>query len=160
MPGAGLQLQKSSGDSAKVVSQSNNCAASPAPGTSVVSDLGPDDKTNAETATISINFSQAGSYKVCYKVPGRNFVQVGATLLVVSAVLPTSFHDDGSVFVSQGTEQEFITFRGGSGMNLGSGKDKCKLIDWHDFCSTSAEPAGGSAEVVCAMVGTYPSMLL
>ena len=144
--GVGLNLT-AGGDSVKVVSHSDTCAANPAPGTSIVTDLGPNDSTGKTNATGSFTFPQAGLYKVCYQVVGHNFDQVGTELLNVSGVPPTYFQDDGNVFASDGTEQETITLLGGSGMNLGSGNDKCKLVDWHDTCTDSAQPAGGSAEV-------------
>ena len=132
------------GDSVKVVLNSDTCADVPAAGTSIITDLGPDDSIGAINATVNFIFTQAGMYKVCYKVERGTFVQVGGTSWVVSGVVPTHFQGGSNMIVK---EDEFITLNGGSGMNLGSGKDKCKLIDWHDPCSSAAVPASNSVEV-------------
>ena len=149
LDGNGLNLL-TGGDSSKIVSSNDTCAYQVAGGTSEVTDLGPDNSQGSVNATAAFSFTIAGSYKVCYKVAGENdYRQVGAELLIVLAVPPIRFHLDGVVFASQLplTEYVYIDLHGGSGMNLGSGKDTLKVIDWHIECAANPEAAGGSSEV-------------
>ena len=65
--GSGLNLA-SGQDTAKVVQSSGTCADAAAGGTVVVTNLGPDDRANATTATAQFTWTQAGSFQPCYQV--------------------------------------------------------------------------------------------
>ena len=73
-------------DSLKVVDWHDACdtATSTAGGSSEVTDLGNDDANDATTAAASLQFNGAGSFKVCYKLYGGNYTQVGTDLLTVT----------------------------------------------------------------------------
>ena len=140
--GSGFKLlpSVSGGDSAKVVVGGGACSDMAAPGTTEVTDLGPDDTDGAIQATMALTFTIAGDYKLCYKVATGTYVQVGSKLLWVG---PTGFNDDGLTTV--GTQQT-ITFTGGSGFNRkSSGGDAAKIVSSSDACSGAA--AGGTAVV-------------
>ena len=80
----GNSLNSNSGqDSAKVVAASGSCEDSPYSGISEVTDLGPGDDyaTSSKTVTAHFTFTQAGQYKVCYKVAGGSYTEVGNTII-------------------------------------------------------------------------------
>jgi hypothetical protein len=95
--GSGLKLMSTSGDAAKAVTSSGACSDAAAGGTSEVTDLGPDNADDATQAKASFTFTIAGDYKVCYKLAGGTYAQVGSSTLTVNAVAPTGFSDDGAV---------------------------------------------------------------
>ena len=67
-----------------------------------MTDLGPNDADDiTTTATASFVFTVAGTYKVCYRVWGGSWAQVGSNTdtVVVRGVAPTGWSDDGSVCV-------------------------------------------------------------
>ena len=144
--GTGLD-RSNGGDTAKMVLGSDTCAYQTAGGTSEVTDLGPDDSKAATNVTATFIVTIAGTYKLCYKVFGGAYTQIGTKQWTVLGVNPTSFRDDGNVHTSDSGVTEFIDLWGGSGMNLQSGKDMLKVVDWHDSCSEGARPAWGSTEV-------------
>ena len=144
--GTGLNL-RDGGDTAKVVKDADTCAYPAAGGTSEVTNLGPDDSEGAFNATTAFTPTVAGMYKICYKVEGGTYTEVG-TQWTVKGVVPTSFQDDGAVLISQGSPvTEYIDVYGGSGMKLASGKDSLKAVDWHEKCADGTPTAGGSTEV-------------
>ena len=94
-------------------------------GTSVDSNLGPNDALSATTASAAFTFTTAGTYKVCYKVLGGSWTRVGTGQIAVTGVKPTGFGDDGSV--TTGTS-ELISFTGGNGLNLANSADAVKIV--------------------------------
>ena len=67
--GSGIDRRPGVGDVMKVVTGNGTCSDSPAAGTSVVSDLGPDDSYGDPTeATVHVNFTAGGSYKALYRL--------------------------------------------------------------------------------------------
>ena len=85
--GVGLDRRKGA-DSAKVVSSSSVCSGSPAQGTVVDSNLGPDNTNGAASATAAFIFPSAGMYKVCYKLArGTTWKQVGTVAVAKEEVI-------------------------------------------------------------------------
>jgi hypothetical protein len=82
--GFGLRLGPGQ-DSAKVVTSSQHCTAQAADGTSVITDLGPGDAENANSAMVKLQFSVPGSYFLCYKLIGGKWSSVGSKLINVQA---------------------------------------------------------------------------
>ena len=73
--------------------------------------------SDATSATAGFTFDIADTYKVCYKVDGGSYVQVGTSLLTTVGVPPTRFADDGKVLFGENAT-EYITLHGGSGQNV------------------------------------------
>ena len=126
-------------DAAKVVLSTESCAAVPANGTSEIIDLDPGDSNEADSATVSWDIAIAGSYKVCYKLAGGVYSQVGTELATVYGVLPVSFAH-GSITTSGSHTFDIL---GGSGLNLAAGRDAAKIVFATGSCNDAA--AGGSA---------------
>ena len=70
----------------KMVGASDDCSAATAGGAAEVTDLGPDDASDETSATASFTFTIAGSYKVCYKVAGGSWAQVGTGTVATKPV--------------------------------------------------------------------------
>jgi len=82
--GRGLNLAAGQ-DAAKVVLSSGDCSSAAAGGgTSEVTDLGPDDSTSATSASAAFTWTSAGMYKVCYKLAGGSYAQVGTSAITVT----------------------------------------------------------------------------
>jgi len=82
--GRGLNLAAGQ-DASKMVLSSGGCsAAAAAGGTSEVTDLGPDDSTSATSASAAFTWTSAGMYKVCYKLAGGSYAQVGTSAITVT----------------------------------------------------------------------------
>ena len=128
--GSGLKLA-SGGDSAKLVAPNVACGSGAAAiGTSEVTDLGPDNTDGAMEATITLTLQTGGDYKVCYRLAGGTYTQVGSNMLWAG---PTGFNDDGFVTVGK---QEIITITGGSGFNrTGSDGDGVIMVPSSNTCS-------------------------
>ena len=79
--GYGMNLL-SGNDALKVVAASGDCTGQAVGGSSVVTDLGPDDTSGSavDEATASLTFDTEGAYKVCYQLVGSSYVQVGSNL--------------------------------------------------------------------------------
>ena len=108
-------------------------------GAAEVTDLGPGDSVGATAAQFEMTFSHAGAFKICYKLAGGAYEDIGAVLLMVNATAPTAFTYDGNVNV--GAPQVF-TMSGGAGLQLGQKKDVMKAVHASDSCLGNA--AGGT----------------
>ena len=87
-------------DAIKAVYSNNSCNDAPNGGSFEVTDLEPNDSVNGGTAVASFNFSVARPYKLCYKVDGRGYVQVGSSLLTIVGVPPNTFTTLGTFSTS------------------------------------------------------------
>ena len=101
----GSALDLASGqDAAKVVLSSGDCSSGAAGGgTSEVTDLGPDDSTSATSATAAFTWTSAGTYKVCYKVDGGSYAQVGTSTVTVSGTTTPTGSPTGSFTITPST---------------------------------------------------------
>ena len=103
--GSGLNLQNGEPapfDTAKMVDKMGSCASDAAAGgTAEVTDLGPNDAKGVSNATANFTFTSTGSYKLCYKVEGGSYQQVGTGSVLVKGVPPTSFIDNGGFIIGQ-----------------------------------------------------------
>ena len=68
----------------------------PTAGSGEVTDLGPNDATDATAPTAQVRFSSTGSFKVCYKEAGGMYHRAGGTLEVLGKI-PSSFTTDGDL---------------------------------------------------------------
>ena len=109
-------------------------------GAAEVTDLGPGDSVGATAAQFEMAFSHAGAFKICYKLAGGTYEEVGAVVFMVNATAPTAFTYDGEIKV--GAPQVF-TMSGGAGLQLGQQKDVMKAVHGADSCLGSA--AGGTS---------------
>ena len=84
-------MSRASGaDLAKVVASSGDCTAAAGGGSSEVTDLGPNDAVGVTTAQAAFTFPLDGTFKICYKLSGGSYMQVGTALLTVKGP-PRSF---------------------------------------------------------------------
>jgi hypothetical protein len=77
-----------------------------APGTAVISHLGPSDVDRATTATASFIINAEGQYQMCYKLAGSShtFAKVGGTFVVARAPGIVGFGpSQGATFVHEGS---------------------------------------------------------
>ena len=91
-------------DSAKAVPSSGSCAAGAGGGSSEVTDLGPNDSAGTTSADAEFTFTNGGTYKLCYKVTGGSYEQVGSSLISVIGA-PSSFSIGRIWGQSRGWEQ-------------------------------------------------------
>ena len=142
--GSGLKLD-GSGDSAKIVSNESSCSNSSAGGTTVVTELGPDDMDGASAAMANFTFQTGGYYLVCYKVLGGSWAQVSDEIITVVGVAPTTYTYTAGVFTATSVA---LTMSGGSGMKLmPTGGDSARVIDSTQSCLDSGAFAGGTQTV-------------
>ena len=118
---------------------SDSGAVSALDGAAEVTDLGPGDSVGTNAAQFEMAFSHAGAFKICYKLAGGAYEEVGAVVFMVNATAPTAFTCDGKVNV--GAPQVF-TMSGGAGLQLGQQKDAMKAVHGADSCL--ANVAGGT----------------
>jgi hypothetical protein len=73
--GHGLQLAPWY-DSAKIIAVPGTCFGNAAGGTTVITDLGPDDNSGATAATAQFTWQQVGKFQLCYRALGGNYTKV------------------------------------------------------------------------------------
>ena len=130
------------GDNAKAIGSAGDCGTDAAAGgTSIVTNLGPDDSADATSATAAFTWTSLGQYKLCYQLSGGSYSDVAPLISVVTDQAPTTFSYDGAFPYQSVT----VTFSGGSQLQLGDGKDAAKVVASSGACSQAA--AGGTSVV-------------
>ena len=80
--GSGLNLSYS-GDAVKAVNSSGSCAAEPSGGTVEIIDLsGADQGQGVNYSSAALNWTETGSFQLCYRVAGGEYAPVGKPVLV------------------------------------------------------------------------------
>eukprot|EP00929_Paragymnodinium_shiwhaense_P002867 TRINITY_DN103181_c0_g1_i1.p1 TRINITY_DN103181_c0_g1~~TRINITY_DN103181_c0_g1_i1.p1 ORF type:complete len:1048 (-),score=149.87 TRINITY_DN103181_c0_g1_i1:88-3231(-) len=135
--GTGLN-RAPTGDAVKfVVSTATSCNQPPAGGTTEITDLDPDDETNADTAQLTNTFATPGGYKICYKLTGGAY---GLLDVMISVKGPVG------IFPTTASTSMPTTFTIlGEYLNRIFNTDKVKFVDPAGDCT--GDPAGGTVEV-------------
>ena len=142
--GLGLDVS-TGGDAVKVVGSAGACSDAAGGGTAEITDLSANGATSSATPVVRLIFTVPGVYAVCYKVKNGVYVRLDSSL-IVRAETPTSFTDDGAVYVyGSSGNTELLTLYGGSGLDLREGGDAVKVVDFHGSCEDAA--SGGTSVV-------------
>ena len=132
------------GDNAKAIGSAGDCGTDAAAGgTSIVTNLGPDDSADATSATAAFTWTSLGQYKLCYQLKGGSYTEI-TPLITVYGSAPTLFSTSGTVEPGAAAT---ITFNSGSCLTLGPNEDQAKAVASDGTCSDATAAAGGSAVV-------------
>jgi len=103
----------------------------------------PQDILPVTSANVSLTFSEAGTYKICYKLAGGNFSLISTPdedTLYVSPKSPTGIRGFPSVVMLDSKMN--ISFTGGSGLDLAKGGDEAKFVYGKEANCTDTPPLG------------------
>eukprot|EP00929_Paragymnodinium_shiwhaense_P025766 TRINITY_DN15513_c0_g1_i1.p1 TRINITY_DN15513_c0_g1~~TRINITY_DN15513_c0_g1_i1.p1 ORF type:complete len:1084 (+),score=249.78 TRINITY_DN15513_c0_g1_i1:148-3399(+) len=132
--GRGLSAAAGTGDQFKFVDEGADCTTGPDGGTSIETDLGPNDAGNLDSTSGTVTFLYPGKYQVCYKLAGEGFLKVPDVIQIRGAATftpPVAYKDDVSTTTLLGLGLDRRATTGDSAKIVDASAADCNSAAYH-----------------------------